>query len=92
MLRATCCVVDYISHCFELRLVTITKDFNVSLNKSYENCRLDKIDKFIKNKKFYISKNSSTSHKRVYEISDAKYLSRIKCFKCYEKTLQNEVF
>jgi len=63
----------------------VTKIFNVSLDKSHENCRLDKINKFIKSKKLYISKDLSTSRKRVYEISDAKYLSRIKCFKCHEK-------
>jgi hypothetical protein len=63
----------------------VTKDSNVSLSKSYENCRLDKINKFIKNKKLYILKNLSTLRKRIYKISDAKYLSRIKCFEYHEK-------
>ena len=63
----------------------VTKDFNVSLDKSYQNCRLNKIDKFIKNKKLYISKDLSTLHKRIYEINNANYLSRIKCFKYYKK-------
>ncbi len=63
----------------------MTKDFNVSLDKFYEDCRSNKVNKFIKDKKLYTFKNLSTSHKRVYEISNAKYLSRIKCFKCYKK-------
>jgi hypothetical protein len=63
----------------------VTKDSSVSLNKSYENFRSNKIDKFIRDKKLYILKDLSTSRKQVYEINDAKYLSRIKCFECYEK-------
>ena len=63
----------------------ITKNSNISLNKSYQNRYLNKIDKFIKSEKFYISKNLSTSRKRIYEINNANYLSRIECFKCYKK-------
>jgi len=63
----------------------VTKDFNISLDKFYEDRRSNKIDKFIRDKKFYIFKDSSTSRKRVYKINDAKYLSRIKCFKYHEK-------
>ncbi len=63
----------------------MTKNFNVFLSKSYENCRSNKIDKFIRNEKLYTFKDLSTLRKRIYEISNAKYLSRIKCFKCHEK-------
>ncbi len=63
----------------------ITKDSNVSLNKFYQDCRLNKIDKFIKNEKLYIFKDLSTSRKQVYEINDANYLSCIECFKCHKK-------
>jgi hypothetical protein len=65
----------------------MTKNSNVSLDKSYENRRSNKIDKFIRNKKFYTFKNLSTSHKQVYEINNTKYLSRIKCFKCHKKNI-----
>jgi len=63
----------------------ITKDSNVSSSKFYQNCRSNKVDKFIKSEKLYISKDSSTSRKRIYEINDANYLGRIECFECYKK-------
>ncbi len=63
----------------------VTKDSSASLGKSYQACRLNKIDKFIKSEKLYISKDLSTSRKQVYEINDANYLSRIECFECHKK-------
>jgi len=62
-----------------------TKDSNVSLSKSHQDRHLNKINKFIKNEKLYILKESSTSHKRVYEINDANYLSCVECYECHEK-------
>jgi len=71
----------------------ITKDSNVSLNKFYQDCRLNKINKFIRNEKLYTSKDLSTSHKQFYEINNTNYLSRIECFKCHEKKhYKNECF
>jgi len=71
----------------------VTKDSNASLGKPYQNCRSNKIDKFTRDKKLYISKDSSTSCKQVYEINDANYLSRVKCFECHEKGhYKNECF
>jgi len=63
----------------------ITKSSNVSLGKSNQNRRSNNVDKFIKSEKHFIFKDLSTSRKRVYEISNANYLSRVKYFECYKK-------
>jgi len=62
-----------------------TKDSSISLSKSYQDRHSNKVEKFIKDEKLYISKELSTSRKRIYEINDANYLSRIECYECYEK-------
>jgi len=63
----------------------IIKSFNISLDKSYQNRRLNNINKIIKSKKFYTLKNLLTLRKQVYKINNANYLNCIEYFKCYKK-------
>jgi len=63
----------------------ITKNSDISLDRSNQNCCSNNIDKSIKSEKYFIFKNLSILYKRVYEISNANYLSYIKYFEYYKK-------
>jgi len=63
----------------------VTKSSDIFSDRSNQNRRSDNIDKFIRNKKYSIFKNLSTSRKRIYKISNADYLSRVEYFEYYKK-------